>query len=476
MRSYLRHSLLLLALLLIFSAIHADAQPRLSNGPSRIFLPLIMAPPRPNALNTFGFDLNPGSSDTAIGYGAQAKPKWTRAGVVSWSDVEPVRGTYRWEALSYLDNNLQRLYDAGIEPVLVVHRTPSWAQKLPGRICGPMKPEYIGDFAKFMAALVARYSSGVRAVKYWEIWNEPDIPPDIAPDEGGFGCWGSWSAPNASGAYYGEMIKQVYPAIKQANPHATVLAGALFYYWPDDTISRGFLQGFLGTGAGNSFDALSFHAYGEWGASDLLINKTVRIRQILANYGLSNKPLFATEIAAQCSSNDITSCPPNFDMWKQKQANYAARIYAEALALKLQGAFWFTLALSKPGYAFSQLVDEDNGTLTPRPAYYAFRNSALLLQGASYTGPPILEPPPDQLDKVQALVFQKPGSKLYVLWVPQTNFPKSFDLPVPTGSTAICTDHLDLDVAATYPCSDTNKDGFIPRAVNELPQYVEVFP
>jgi hypothetical protein len=202
----------------------------------------------------------------------------------------------------------------------------------------------------------------------------------------------------------------------------------------------------------------------------------VRIRQILASYGLSNKPLFATEIAAQCLTNDITSCPPNFDTWKQKQGNYAARIYAEALALKLQGAFWFTLALSKPGYAFSQLVDEDNGALTPRPAYYAFRNSALLLQGASYTGPPIQEPAPDQLDKVQVLVFQKPGSKLYVLWVPQTNFPKSFDLPVPTGSRAMCTDHLDLDVAATYPCSDTNKDGVIPRAVNELPQYVEVFP
>ena len=83
MRSYIRHSLLLSALLLIFSAIHVDAQPRLSNGPSRTFLPLVIAPPRPAALNTFGFDLPPGSSDAAIGYGTQAKPKWSRAGVIS---------------------------------------------------------------------------------------------------------------------------------------------------------------------------------------------------------------------------------------------------------------------------------------------------------------------------------------------------------------------------------------------------------
>ncbi|MFN8568374.1 MAG: hypothetical protein U0Z44_12860 [Kouleothrix sp.] len=35
----------------------------------------------------------------------------------------------------------------------------------------------------------------------------------------------------------------------------------------------------LASGAGNTINALSFHACGEWGAGDLLIAKTNRIRQ-----------------------------------------------------------------------------------------------------------------------------------------------------------------------------------------------------
>ena len=80
------------------------------------------------------------------------------------------------------------------------------------------------------------------------------------------------------------------------------------------------------------------------------------------------------------------------------------------------------------------------------------------------------------------MVFQKPNSKLYVLWVPATDFPVFYDLPVPVGANALCTDHLDWNPydpdptkrPQTYPCSDTNRDGRIPRAVNELPQYVEL--
>ncbi|HEX9373077.1 MAG TPA: hypothetical protein VF897_18840, partial [Roseiflexaceae bacterium] len=245
--------------------------------------------------------------------------------------------------------------------------------------------------------------------------------------------------------------------------------------WPDDTSSRDFLSGLLASGAATVIDALSFHAYGEWGAGDLLIAKAIRIRQVLASYGFANKALFATEIAAMCNGDTTASCPPDYERWKIRQANYAARIYAEALALDLKGAFWFTLAIDNPGASFSHLIDDDNGTLTPRPAYYAFLNSARLLQGARYAGLPIAEPPIDQIHKVQVLTFKKSSSTLYVLWVPQTDFPVLYNLPVPIGAHAVCTDHLDQSSAATYYCSDSNNDSMIPRAVNELPQYVEVF-
>jgi len=466
----------LLGLLLSLTAgALAAAQPQTA-GPTKIFLPLVLGQPLP--LSPFGFDLRTHIGDAAVGYVTDAQAKWVRAGDVLWSDVEPVRGGgYHWEVLAAVEANIKRLRTAGVEPTLVVQRSPSWAQRVPGRLCSPPKPEYVGDFTRFLRALTTRYANGPTTVNYWEIWNEPDFTPAQAPDEGGFGCWGDPALPYNGGAYYGEVLKQVYPAIKAANPQATVLGGALWYWWPDDTFSRTFLEGMLKSGAGLALDALSFHAYGEWGAGDLLINKTIRLRTILSQYGLSKKPLFATEIAATCTSN--TSCPPNF---LQAQANYAARIYAEAIALNLQGAFWFTLAINNPGYQYSQLIDDQNGALAPRQAYYSFRNTARLLQGAKYIGPPISEPPPSMIHEVQVLVFQKPTSALYVLWVPQTDFPVYYELPIPIGAKALCTDHLDWNPydpdttrrPQTYECSDTNRDGRIPRAVNELPQYVEI--
>ena len=474
---------LLLALSLALVALPTPARTQSASSQYQVFLPLVLASPPDNP---FGFDVRANIDDTVMEYVRMnpTPPKWTRAGDVLWSDIEPVRGGgYQWGVLAQVEANVARIRAAGIEPVLIVQRSPAWAQRVPGRLCSPPAAQYIDDFARFMGALAARYADGPLAVHYWEIWNEPDVSPTQVTDNLGFGCWADASLPYYGGAYYGEVLKRVYPSIKAANPDATVIGGALLYFWPDDTVSQSFLRGLLATGAGQAVDALSFHAYGEWGAGDVLISKTNRIRQVLSDYGLAGKPLFATEIAATCNDDSPASCPPDFDSWKNRQANYAARIYAEAMALDLKGAFWYTLAIDNPGFRFSQLIDAGSAGLTPRPAFYAFRNSARLLNGARYIGPPIVELPADQIDKVQELVFQKPGSTLHVLWVQQTDFPEPYNLVVPPGARAACTDHLDRNPddpdpmmrPQHYDCSDVNNDGIIPRAVNGLPQYVEIF-
>jgi hypothetical protein len=462
----------LFALLLVLIGMPAQAAP-LPSPPApvagtTVFIPMVTMPV---VLSPFGFDLRANVGDMVLPYVRDAKPKWVRAGDVQWAQIEPVRGAgYRWGMMAQVEANIRRLREMGIEPLLVVQQSPAWAQRVPGRLCSPPKPEYIGDFKRFMGALAARYASGPLQVNYWEIWNEPDVYPAQVQDSEGFGCWADDRLPFYGGSYYGQVLREIYPAIKKASPQSTVLAGALLYNWPDDTVSQGFLRGILASGAGGSFDALSFHAYGEWGAGDLLIAKSARIRMVLAEYGRERKPLFATEIAATCYSD--SSCPVNFGL---KQANYAARIYAEAIALGLQGALWYTLTIDDPGFHHSHLINEVDGKYVPRRSYYAFLNSARLLSGARYIGPPVREPPPEQTHTVQVLTFRKARSTLHVLWVPQTDFPKIFNLPVAPGARAICTDHLSDAAPAVYLCSDTNGDGTIPRAVNELPQYVEVF-
>jgi hypothetical protein len=471
-----RHLAATLALLIVWGIVPVTAQPQAATGTHRRYLPIMFGPSLPHS--PFGFDMRANMSDAVIAYtNYTPRPQWSRAGDILWSDVEAQRGTYNWAKLAMIEANIRRLRAAGIEPTIVVQRSPSWAQREPGRLCSPPKPEYLPDFARFMAALAARYADGPLAVKYWEVWNEPDFAANEVRDEQGFGCWANPSLPYHGGVYYGEALKHVYPAVKRANPNAKVIGGALMYFWPDDTVSRSFLEGMLVAGAGNFFDALSFHAYGDWGvgdpkAGDMLIGKATRIRALLQKYGLATKPIFATEIGVLCLQKP---CPQSF---QALQANYTARIYAEAIALDLMGALWYTLVTNHPEAVYSShLIDDRNGTLTPRPAYFAFRNSAILLQDARYTGPPLQEPPPDKIDDVQLLKFRKTSSTLYVLWVPDIQAPNNFPpvehaLKVAPGAVAICTNHLDWSTPTTYYCSDTNKDGTIWLAVGELPQYI----
>jgi hypothetical protein len=472
------------AALVLLSALPAAAQelpspaptPTLQASGRQIYLPRVEAGPIVG-LNPFGFDLRSFARPDVMPFVADARPRWSRAGDLLWAFVEPVRGGgYDWAAMAELDANIVRLRSLGIEPMVVIQWTPEWAQSLPGELCSAPRPEYIADLARFVAAAAARYSSGSLQVDYWEFWNEPDYSANQVGPIDGTGCWGTTNPPFYGGDYYGEVLKQVGPAIKTANPRATVIGGALAHFYPDETVTLGFLRGMLSVGAASAFDTLSFHAYGEYGAGDRLLFKTNSLRRVLASAGV-NKPLMATEIAATCvewqgAPNNV-ACPANFF---QKQANYAARIYAVAMALDLQGAFWFTLAGPRPGFLESHLIDDVDGQLVPRPAFHSFRNSALLLQGARYIGPALREPPADQRGQVQVLPFQKGANTLYVMWVPETTFPRTYNMPVPVGATAICTDQLNMQQPATYYCSDTNRDGIIPRAVNELPQYVEVLP
>ncbi|NOK60598.1 MAG: hypothetical protein GFH27_549297n197 [Chloroflexi bacterium AL-W] len=467
----------IVAILITITTVSAEPQ---APPPTQVYLPMIQTPPPPP--NPFGFDLRTYSPEESLEYIRAfrgATPRWTRAGDVFWASVEPVRGAgYNWDAIKHIEENVRRLRAEGIEPIVMVRHTPEWAQTIPGRVCSPMKPEYIDDFARFMEALTARYADGPLEIDYWEIWNEPDYAADQIYDIQGVGCWANPSVPDKGGAYYGEVLKRIYPGIKQANPRAVILAGALAYFWPDDEVSRPFLRGMLESGAGNSFDMLSYHAYGAGSSSDLLVLKTFRIRELLAEYGLEDKPLFATEIAATCASNDKTSCTPDFDhWWTYSQANYAARIYAEVMALGIEGALWYTFVSEEPGFAYSHLIDRDEQTLTPRPSYYAFRNSARLLLGAEYDGTPVTIPPPEQASEVQIRTFYKPDSLLHVVWVPelQGNFPPLYNITIESHQTAICTHKLDQNRPQIYPCHVDRGVGVVPIVVNELPRYVEIF-
>lgn len=400
-----------------------SAQPAQAAGSYTLFLPIIL---RNYPLNTiFGVGLDQVSAAGGLEQMYQAGAQWVRSNTpVSWAAVEPTEGARNWGALATVEQELQNATSKGMQTILVVRVTPDWAQQVPGYSCGPIKQEKLSAFANFMRDLVVRYSASPYKVKYWEIWNEPDVAWQIVPPGSDWGCWGDLNDPYYNGSYYATMLQAVYPAIKSADSQAQVLVGGLLLDCdpaicatlvpPHDDKPPRFLEGILRNSGGAYFDGVSFHAYdyyggnlgrysnGNWASAwnstgPVIIAKTGFINQVLGTYGASGKFLMNTELALLC---DSCNSNPTFETTK---AYYVAQAYAVAIAQGLRSNQWYTAL----GWRNSGLLYPD---LSPRPAYTAYqfsrnelRDAAFVREITEYAG-------------VKGYEFNRRDRRIWLLW------------------------------------------------------------
>jgi hypothetical protein len=293
-----------------------------------------------------------------------------------------------------------------LEPIVVVHGTPSWAQKVGGHSCGPIKADNLDEFATFMRQVVAQLSVPPYQVKYWELGNEEDVDPSLVPPDSGYGCWGDNADDFYGGGYYAEMLKAIYPAIKAADPTARVVFGGLLLDCDPGRPPSGqdckparFLEGALRNGGGNYFDVLAYHAYPLWPSGKeqykyqyewdlnsskwshrrgILLGKLDFLRETMASYGI-NKPVMMNEGGLLCDSWEVNYPPCTDGKLYKAQGNYAIRMYTRSWANNLLAAFWYTL--DGPGWREGGLLDVSN---QPRPAYRTINFLANLLKGSEF--------------------------------------------------------------------------------------------
>jgi hypothetical protein len=345
--------------------------------------------------------------------------------------VEPSQGARNWGVLLAQEQNLRDVVSKGMTPIVNIRFTPGWAQLYAGVRCGPMQSGYFDEFAEFVQDAVARYSVAPYNVKYWEIWNEPDIDHTLPGIDASspYGCWGDSSDTYYGGRYYGDMLKVVYPAIKLADPQAKVLVGGLVLDCDPrsgagcsqvghDAKPAKYLEGILVQGGGPYFDGVSFHAYDNWvnpsGYSNpnwqsawnttgpVLIAKTQFIKSVLSAYNVTGKFLVNTE--SGMVSWSCTPWPTINNNRETTKSYYVAEAYAAAIAQGLAGNLWFTLQGS---WNCTGLINPD---LTTLPAYTAYqfssselRNSAWVRDITEYTG-------------VKGYEFNRGDRRIWVLW------------------------------------------------------------
>jgi hypothetical protein len=426
MRKFFKNLAILLILFLLFSAPalgaaknpqpgDPNAVPAKPTANQTSYLPLITLRRTPDTIN--GVEMGGELANPDVGGPAdlmsQAGATWVRQNGLLWSAVEPNPGDRLWD--SNLDQALINASRYHLRPILVIRSTPTWAQMYDNIFCGPMKPEALGNFANFMHDMVVRYSNPPYNVMNYELWNEPDVDAAIFSGDSVFGCWGdgrkdqngSFIDPYYGGGYYAEMLKWVYPAIKQANPKAQVLIGGLLLDCNPNNPPPGkdcqagkFLEGILANGGGDYFDGVSYHAYdyfppehhvnnpnscpisyftnpdscrgnysnpnwfSSWNTTGMAsIAKASFVRGLLDQYGYGGKYLINTEIALLCGGDgvdkycDLTYIPNSYS-FRNTKAYYAVQALTAAHALGIKANIWYSYYGWRDSGLFSTQTNE----------------------------------------------------------------------------------------------------------------------
>lgn len=130
---------------------------------------------------------------------------------VAWSQIaqtrpahpnDPGDPAYDW---SSVDGRLDRILSHGMTPLFDVYSPPGWARP------GGKRTASASDYASFLFAAANRYDGGSRPrVRYWELWNEPDLYMflDDTPE------------------HYRDMVNAGYRALHAVRKDNVVIAGA----------------------------------------------------------------------------------------------------------------------------------------------------------------------------------------------------------------------------------------------------------
>lgn len=448
-------STILLALILGGSSLGYSAALAQSGVSISYYLPLISR----TYPQQISIDTRAQAAEAGFELALAAGSGWVRIDL-NWSDIqraqvaEGANPLYDWSAAAGVENQLAIAAANAQQIVLVIGSTPEWAAENSDCVVkGRVRPANYPDLQRFAAAVVARYSIPPYGVRYFELWNEPDVSTWL-------GCWGNPDEDYFGGVQYGEMLAAVYPAMKAANPGAQVLVGGLLMDQNPDVsglprnqaTQTHFFEGILISAGKNSYDGVSFHAYdyyapqgggvyfqnANWGTSNAVIGssqiaKAAYLRRELARADVTGKYLLNTEVGLLCKdcANPVTD-PARYEGFERAKAYYAAEALAAAVYEGFVGVMWFTMIERNDGplYSNSGLVKSD---LTPLPGYYAFQYASGQLYGAT----PLHKAASEYAQALDGYVFRNPdGNTLRVIWA--TGAPFNLDLGFdPTSVTRI---------------------------------------
>lgn len=204
-----------------------------------------------------------------------------------WAFSQPRPGRYDWAHADLVVDHANR---QGLTIIARLGLAPDWARPK-DTISTHLDPAFYPDFAAYAGEFAAHFAG---RVQYILLWNEPNLSLE-------------WGYRSPDPLAYTDLICQAAAAVRQANPDAIILAGALAPTLGDPTGQLGvsdlsFLQAMYAAGAAACFDALAVHSYGlTFPAADppdpevINFRRVELLRQIMVANGDGAKPIHITE-------------------------------------------------------------------------------------------------------------------------------------------------------------------------------------
>ena len=278
---------------------------------------------------------------------------------------------------SFTDLVVSAAAESRLSLLPVVTYAPAWDASPDGNHAQPARD---GPYARYLTALVQRYGRHgtfwtanpalpKEPITAWQVWNEEDLTT-------------SWDTVPFAPSYVA-LLRAARSAIKTVDPTATVVLGALTNYGWRDLASI-----YSVPGSRNLFDAVAANAYTRDPAGVITILRNYR--HVMATNGDGAKPLVATEVGWS-SSLGKTSHTGTFSVTEQGQARRVSQLLPmlahNRRSLGLAAFYYYTWMTTDPPngnpFQFSGLLHYDvaSNTITPKPAYWAFRRTVKSLEG-----------------------------------------------------------------------------------------------
>lgn len=304
---------------------------------------------------------------------------WSREEFI-WELIEPEKGDFQW---SFYDQATGALSSSKVNILGVLDYSAPWATEDPNRANADKYMPNIDDWKNYVTKVVTRYSG---RVKYWQIWNEPNITTFFRP------------APNAN--QYLEILKSAYEAIKKIDPSAqVVIAGT-------SGVDVGYLRQLRDLAAGDYFDILAVHPYSFDFVSPPegnFLNNMRNAQKLSEEFG--GKPIWLTEFGWPTNSNEVAS--------ENIQAKYLSRVYLMSYQFpNVKKLFWYDLRNDGDDKNDREnnfgLINRD---YTKKKAYYAYKNLINILNGSQFEKADI-----NEKNGTYDFSFIKGNSRIRAIW------------------------------------------------------------